>query len=239
MTTYALHLESGPKRRKTMVHVPALLGCVAVGPTTEEAVAATPEAIGAWLRLLQRHGERVDPDAPVDLVVAEHITEGGWLGNGSPYIVLATDLVPLSDPEVADALGRFGRLRDELAAWAATRTDADLDAMPPGGGRSERAILLHLLAVPGAYLSPVLGGAPGFSALQTAAERGVVALPDALRRVADMVDALVATATPVQRTAVIERPKDTRTFTKAVRRILEHDWEHRAELSRRLGGPAT
>ena len=31
---------------------------------------------------------------------------------------------------------------------------------------------------------------------------------------------------------------DTRTLCKALRRILEHDWEHLAELARRPGGPA-
>lgn len=64
MATYRLFLESGPRRRKTMVHVPDLLSCVAVGPTTEEALTATPAAIRAFLHFLRRHGEPVDPDAP-------------------------------------------------------------------------------------------------------------------------------------------------------------------------------
>ena len=74
MTTYDLYLESGPRRRKTMVHVLDLLGCVAVGPTTDDAIAATPEAIRAYRRFLCRHGEDIDPDAPFDTRVAEHIT---------------------------------------------------------------------------------------------------------------------------------------------------------------------
>ncbi len=40
-----------------------------------------------------------------------------------------------------------------------------------------------------------------------------------------------------ERAAVRERPKDVRTLRKALRRMLEHDWEHLAELSRRPGGP--
>jgi hypothetical protein len=32
--------------------------------------------------------------------------------------------------------------------------------------------------------------------------------------------------------------KDARTLRKALRRVLEHDWEHLAELSRRPGGPS-
>jgi predicted RNase H-like HicB family nuclease len=193
MTTYALYLESGPKRRKTMVHVPALLGCVAVGPTTDEAIAATPDAIRAYRRFLRRHGEAADPEVPF------HV---------------------------------------EVAAWVTTRADADLDAEPDGGGRTVRAILLHILATPGAYLAAALGGAQGFSALQTAAERGSVPLAEALRRVPAMVEARVAAAAPGQRTGVVHRPKDVRTLTKAIRRTLEHDWEHRAELARRPGGPA-
>jgi len=48
MTEYALYLESGPRQRKTMVHVLDLLGCIAPGPTTADALAVTPDAIRAF-----------------------------------------------------------------------------------------------------------------------------------------------------------------------------------------------
>ena len=107
MTTHALYLESGPRRRKTMVHVLDLLGCVAVGPTTEDALAATPDAIRAYRRFLHRHGEPVDPDAPFETQVVEHVTEGTWLGNGSPYLVFGPDLEPITDAEIETYLRRF------------------------------------------------------------------------------------------------------------------------------------
>src|SRR5688500_13484127 len=143
MTTYDLYLESGPKHRKTIVHVVDLLGCVAVGPTTEEAVANTPEAIRAFRRFLCRHGEPVDPDAPFETRVALHITEGDWLGNGSPYFTLDRDLEPLSDDEVARLFDRVDWLCEELAEWAAGRTDAQLYAAPARGSRTARAIPVH------------------------------------------------------------------------------------------------
>src|SRR5262249_20971480 len=96
MTTYSLYLESGPRRRKTSVHVLDLLGCVAVGPTTEGALAATPDAIRAYRCFLHRHGETVAPDAPFGTRVVEHVTEGMWLGNGSPYLVFGPDLEPVT-----------------------------------------------------------------------------------------------------------------------------------------------
>ena len=237
MTAHALYLESGPKRKKTMVHVLDLLGCVAVGPTTEAALAATPEAIRAYRRFLRRHGEHVDPDAPIETRVVEHVTEGEWLGNGSPYLVFTPDLEPLTAEDIATYVGRFLGLRAELAAWAETRTDEQLAAPPAERGRPARAVLLHLLGATGGYLSAALGGARGFSAVHGAAERGELPLAAALRRSAAMAAERVHATSPDERAAVRELPAGRRTLRKALRRMLEHDWEHLAELSRRPGGP--
>ncbi len=237
MTTYDLYLESGPRRRKTMVHVLDLLGCVAVGPTTEEAIAATPAAIRLYLRFLRRHGEPVDPEASFDTRVAEHITAGAWLGNGSPYLIFGPDLDPLGDEEIGRLLDRYRWQREELAAWAATQTDEWLDAQPADGGRPARAVLLHALGASGGYLAAALGGAPGFSRVAGAAERGELELPEALRRTITLAIERVHATTPEQRAAVRELPQGPRTLRKALRRMLEHDWEHLAELSRRPGGP--
>ncbi len=236
MTTYALYLESGPLHRKTMVHVLDLLGCVVVGPTTEAALAVTPDAIRAYYRFLRRHGEPVDPDEPFDTQVVEHITEGDWLGNGSPYLVFGPDFQPVTAEEVETFLKRYHWLHEELASWAATQTDEQLDA-PALGGRTARAVLLHVLGATGGYLSAALGSAPGFSRLHGAAERGELGLAEALRRSAALAAERVRATTPEERAAVRQLPKGARTLRKALRRLLEHDWEHLAELSRRPGGP--
>ncbi len=237
MTTYALSLESGPRRRTTMVHVLALLGCVANGPTTEEALTATPDAIRAYRRFLARHGEPVDLDAPIETHVVEHVTEGAWLGNGSPYITFAADFAPVSDDEIRTWLHRCQDLRAELATWAAAQSDEALDASPAGTGRPARAVLLHVIGATGSALSWALGSARGFGAVQGAAERGEVVLAEALHRTGEMVAERVAATTPTERSAVRELSSGSYTLRKALRRILEHDWEHLAELSRRPGGP--
>ncbi len=236
MTVYDLYLESGPLRRKTMVHVLDLLGCVAVGPTTEAALAAAPDAIRAYRRFLSRHGEPVAADAPFETRIAEHITEGDWLGNGSPYLVFGPDLQPVADEEIEIFLKRYHGLREELAAWAATQTDEQLDA-PPDNGRTARGVLLHVLGASGGYLSAALGSAPGFSHLHGAAERGELGLAEALRQSGTLAADRVRATTPEERATVRQLPKGPRTLRKALRRMLEHDWEHLAELSRRPGGP--
>ncbi len=96
MQTYKLYLESGPKKKKTMVHILDLSGCIAKGPTTDEALARTPDAIRAYLRFLSRHGEAVDRGSEFETLVAEHVTEGQWLGHGDPALVFQPDLEPLT-----------------------------------------------------------------------------------------------------------------------------------------------
>ena len=238
MTEYGLYLESGPRRQKTMVHMLDLLGCVAVGPTTEAALGATPEAIQAYLRFLNRCGEPVDPDAPFTTRVEEHVAQAGlWLGNGSPYVTYGPDVEPLSEAATEVLLGRFHTLREALASWAESAADEQLDAPFAGSSRTPRAILHHLLGGPGAYLSPILGGSTGYYAVTTATERGELPVVNALRKIREMAIERVRAATPEERSTVRQRPKEVRTLRKALRRLLEHGWEHLAELSRRLGGP--
>ncbi len=109
MKTFGLHLESGPRRRKTMVHVPELLGCIANGPTTEDALDATPAAINAYRRFLCRRGEAIDPDAPFETVIREHNTEGDMLGEGSPYVTFVGDLQPICERNSRRIWVAFGR----------------------------------------------------------------------------------------------------------------------------------
>lgn len=234
-TTYALYLESGPQRRKTMAHALNLLGCVALGPTTEAALAATPDAIRAYLSFLRRHGDTdaPDPSAPFTTEVVEHITSGSWLGNGSPYLIFAPDLTPLTDAELTACLARCDWICDDLAAWAAQHAATQLDAQPADGGRPARAIIQHVIGAQGAYLAAALGGAPGFNALARAIERGERAASEALIESAALVTERVRRLTPEQRGSVRTLPSGQYTLRKALRRILEHSWEHLRELERR------
>ena len=161
MTLYQLYLESGPRRKKTMVHVLVLLGCIATGPTTEEALERTPKAIGDYLRFLQRHGTVVDMDANVRTQVAEHITEGIWLGNGDPSIVFQPDLEPLIAEDAEEFFKRMEWMRSEVIDMVGGLSEEQLEEKPQPKGRSVKAILEHILESEFAYMRTVwsVGGA--------------------------------------------------------------------------------
>ncbi len=237
MTMYDLYLESGPRRKKTMVHVIQLLGCVATGPTTEAAIEATPNAILAFHRFLTRHGEPFDHEDPIELRVIEHPTEGVFIGNGTPYVTYGPDLDPISDEEIEQLLKRTDWLYGEVIAWTEGLSAADL-AFKPAGGRANNEVLLHIMGSQSSTLSISLGSAPGFGKIRSAAERGEMPMVEALSRMAPMVRERIAMTSPEERNAV--RTLDTGTFTlrKSLRGTLEHLWDHLTELSNRPGGPA-
>jgi len=236
VTMYDLYLESGPRRKKTMVHVIELLGCVATGPTTEAAIEGTPDAIRAFHRFLARHGEAIDHADPIELRVIEHLTEGVFIGNGTPYITYGPDLHAITDEEIGRLLNRVDWLYEEVIAWAERQLPPDL-AFKPAGGRANHEVLLHIMGSQASALSISLGSAPGFGKIRGAAERGEMPMAEALSRMGPMVRERIAATTPEQRNAV--RVLDTGTFTlrKLLRGTLEHLWDHLTELSLRPGGP--
>jgi uncharacterized damage-inducible protein DinB/predicted RNase H-like HicB family nuclease len=236
MRTYALYLESGPKKKKTMVHVVELLGCVAKGPTTDEALAATPDAIRACLRFLKRHGEKVDPDAPFTTTVAEHVTEGQWLGNGDPALVFQPDLGPLTVKNTQTYVQRLEWTRAEVVQRVSGLTHAQLEADPGSKGRSIRAMLEHMLESEHVYLSSI-GKIEGLPAPGTIVQKREGDLMHWMGHVRKIEVERIWSLTPEERSNVVQHWKQTWTARKALRRMLEHEWEHLIELCERLGKP--
>ncbi len=237
MIEYGLYLESGPRRRKTMVHVLDLLGCVTRGPTTEEALDATPDAIRAFLRFLQRHGEQVEPEADFCTVVVEHVMEGPWLGNGNPAGGFGPDFEPLEPAEQAILLRRLGWLQSDMLRLIDGMPPAELAAEPEGKGRSIHRILEHVVESQCAYLRAALGKVEGLAYAMRAVRQGPQALPIALAGVWEITDARLEQMTEPERALLIQRGQVAWTARRALRRMLEHGWEHLVEVAARVSEP--
>jgi uncharacterized damage-inducible protein DinB len=230
--TYDLFLEHGPKRRKTMVHVIPLMGCVVGGPTTDEALDATPDAIRTYARFLRWHGEAIDPAGRFRTRIAEEVTEGPFLGNGTA--VFGPDARPLQRREVEPLLARHAWIREATLELVASLDRRGLERKP-AQARAVGGILQHVLGAEGAYVSSGLGADRELNKLGRDAEKGELDVRDALAQAGELVAADLRAATPAQLKAVIPHGQQIGSARRTIRRALEHGWEHFQEIGERLG----
>ena len=230
---YALYLESGPQRKKTLAHVLDLLGCVVQGDTTDEAVAAAPDTIRAYLRYLARHGEKVDPDAKIETRVAQHNTEGMFSGQA----IWPQDLKPLAPSALSRYLRWLDWSRADLLMLVKSLDDKSMRAKPPKG-RALRDILLHVLGADKSYVYRLVGPLKAMGEPTNAADRGDLDLRVALREARAAAIDRLKTLTPAERARVRKAGQSTHSAHRVIRRMLEHEWEHRREIAVRLGREA-
>jgi len=226
MRTYDLYLDSGPMMKKTYVHVPQLLGCIARGDTSDEAVANAPGAIRAFLAFCARAGERVDDAGDVRVRVAEHVTTNQWPGNGSG--LLPTDAKPLTPREIDALMPRLAAIHAGLRRLTNKLTPKQLDAAS-SKGRPISRILQHV-CVEGAYLR----GIAGSSRLKGDVEKGRLDPHDALDQLFELEQQRLRAMTKDERSEVIMRGQTPWSARAALRRMLEHGWEHYIEIAERL-----
>ncbi|MFI5392141.1 MAG: hypothetical protein ACHQY1_00235 [Myxococcota bacterium] len=232
MTTYGLYLDHGPKRKKTMVHVIDLMGCVHNGPTTDQVLEETPAVIRDFLAFLADHGDPVDPVAPFDVRIAEEITEGQWLGQGIE--VFGPDHDPVKPAELKRLVTRHGWIREATLELVGELSVRQLRAKP-ASGRPIGDILLHVMGADCGYLSSGLAIDRTMNRLNRDAEKGELDVREALAEGAELFAADLLAATPAQRSAVIPRGQSIGSVRRTLRRSLEHSWEHFQEIRTRLG----
>ena len=233
MSGYPLYLESGPQHKKTLAHVLDLLGCVVQADTTAAAVAAAPEAIGAYLRYLRRHGEKVDPDAEIVTDIAAENTEGLFSGQA----LWPQDLKPLAPAALARYVRWLEWSRADLLALVEGFDEKRLRAKP-AVGRSLRDILLHVLEADKSYVYGLVGVLKTMGEPTNAASRGDLDLRVALSEARAAAIERLKKLTPTERGRVRKAGKSTVSAHRIVRRMLEHEWEHRREIATRLGREA-
>jgi hypothetical protein len=233
MTEYALYVESGPQHKKTLGHVLDVLGCVVQEDTTEAAVAAAPEAIRAYLRYLGRHGEKVDPTGKITTRIAAENTEGLFSGQA----IWPPDLKPLPRAALARYVRWLEWSRADLLSLVEGMDDKELRAKPTTG-RSLRDILFHVLDADKSYVYGLVGPLKAMGEPTNAADRGDLDLRIALIEARAAAIERLKKLTPAERSRVRESGQSTYSAYRVIRRMLEHEWEHRREIARRLGREA-
>lgn len=216
-----------------MVHVPELLGCTASGPSTEDALASTPDAIRAFVQFLHTHGEPVTLTDEIELDLVEHVMEGVWLGNGDPSVVFAPDLDPLSEDDVDQYTRWLSWMGADLRELVLPLGENNLRETPATKGRSIQAILEHILEAEYAYMY-AYGRIDGLPASGSIISKRTGPLLDWIDFVRAREIERLKSLSEVERNTPFIHWKYTRTGHKVLRRMLEHLWEHLVEIKTRL-----
>jgi len=234
MKEYALYVESGPRKRRTMVHVLDLLGCVVRGATTEVALEATPDAIHLFLRFLLAQGDKVNPLEPFSTDIVEHVMEGSWIGNGDPAPGFGPDFETLSEQDLRTYLQRLTWMEKGLLQVTLGLTDDQLTADPADGSRSFFQILEHTAGAQCGYLTYLVGRVPGLPPALKSVQQGPQDLHASLQSLWAVIHQRLEALTPEERQQQVPHGQVTWTARRCLRRMLEHNWEHLVEISELL-----
>jgi len=140
-------------------------------------------------------------------------------------------------PLAPAALARYVRWLDwsraDLLALVKGIDEKGLRAKP-AKGRSLRDILLHVLDADKSYVYGLVGPLKTMGDPTNAADRGDLDIRVALKEArAAAIDRLKA-LTPAERRNVRRAGQSTYSAHRVIRRMLEHEWEHRREIATRL-----
>ncbi len=243
MARYPVYLEVGADGR-CLAHVLDLPGCVVRALTRGDALAALPEAIRAHWAWLRRHGEDA-PDAgeSVEIKVAEE-QAGGPFDPGDAAALFAPDRGPVSDEERTRYLRLMDHTRADLLALARDLSDAVLDWTAPYTGVAPaqpaftlRRLLRHVGNAEQWYVSRLV---PPETLPPEWEEDDQLPLFDFLEMERRTALARLSQLDEAQRrevtypTAWTDHPEEAWTARKALRRAVEHERQHTAQVRRIL-----
>lgn len=229
MTLYKLYLQSGPKFMKTEVRVLELLGCTTNGPTTEEALAMTPEAIRDYLRFLERHGEAVDVNQAIETEVALHNTEGLM----NPALIFEPDREPVSKADVEIYIERLIWMRSDTLDLIEGLSERQLTEKPEPG-RSIRRILEHIYGAEYNYVRR-FGKIDGVAGPGNVEDLALPELLDLMDYVQEKEIVHLRSLSDAKRSEPIIHKSYNNTPRQYFRFMVEHHWEHMNEIRDRLG----
>jgi uncharacterized damage-inducible protein DinB len=104
----------------------------------------------------------------------------------------------------------------------------------PSKGRSLWDILLHVLDADKSYVYALVGPLKTMGEPTNAADRGDLDLRVALQEARAAAIDRLKKLTPAERARIRKAGQSTYSAYRVIRRMLEHEWEHRREIAARL-----
>ncbi|MEO5952221.1 MAG: DinB family protein [Chloroflexia bacterium] len=234
--TYHVYIESGSGG--AISHVAELPGCFGVGSTVPLSVAATPGAITRFLAWLKSHREPLVPEAHVlrpsmvDLGISEVRDNGAPLVAGSKAALFPFDQEAWDDYKLERTLRWLGYSRADLLAKIDGLTDDDLKRRHVAPDRTLWQTLWHVADAEYGYITHVIGDLLGKEAVT---EDYPADIKERLRVTREIFVRYARSIPPDKRSEITyptwsDHPDEPWTLAKAMRRAIEHELEHLAEL---------
>lgn len=221
-----------------MAHILALPGCIARAPTQTEALHQLPHVIRAYHDWLRRHGEAAPPlDEPVEIAIADMSTGFGPFNPGDAAALFAPDRQPITPDEIDDHLRLMSYSRADLLALVRTRPDQILDWQLDAQSFPIRRLLRHIGNAEEWYVSRIAPPETLPPEWEHDEDMPVMDFLEMERRTAG---ARLRQLTEAERSQVFHPQRGTRhpeelwTARKAMRRCLEHEREHTAQIGQIL-----
>ncbi|HIE37753.1 MAG TPA: DUF664 domain-containing protein [Anaerolineae bacterium] len=230
---YAVYLEMAEDGR-CMAHVPDLPGCIVRASDRDEALRRVPEAIRETLAWLRRHGEAVPTEEkPVEIEIAAESIGFGPFDPGDAAALFPPDREPVSPEEMERAFRFMAYARADLLALVRDLPDELLDWQPDERSFSIRRLLRHVGNAEEWYVSRLVPPETLPPEWKHDEEMPVFEFLEMERRTAI---ARLRQLTQEERAGVFYparwtgHPEEPWTARKVLRRFLEHEREHTAQV---------
>jgi uncharacterized damage-inducible protein DinB/predicted RNase H-like HicB family nuclease len=233
MTRYPVHLEITDDGR-CMAHVLDLPGCIARASSRDEALRQLPEAIRGYHGWLRRHGETAPPeDESIEVEIAGESLGLGPFDPGNAAALLPPDREPVAHEEMEHHFRLMAHTRTDLLALVRDLADEVLDWQPDPQSFSIRRLVRHIGNAEEWYVSRLVPPEtlppewehdeelPIFEFLEMERRTTVARL----RQLSD--EERSGVFYPTRWT---QHPEEPWTARKALRRFLEHEREHTAQV---------
>jgi predicted RNase H-like HicB family nuclease/uncharacterized damage-inducible protein DinB len=233
MARYPVYLEIGADGR-CFAHVLALPGCIARALTRDEALRRLPLAIVDHLAWLRSHDEPVPlPGEAVEIEVAGEISGTGPFDPGSAAALFPPDYHPVTLEEMDRFFGLMAHSREDLLALVQDLPGSLLDWLPHPGSFTIRQLLRHVANAEEWYVSRLVPPETLPVVWQNDQDLSTRQLLDMSRRTAM---ARLRLLSEEERSGVsyptcwTNHPEEGWTVRKALRRFVEHEREHTAQV---------
>jgi uncharacterized damage-inducible protein DinB/predicted RNase H-like HicB family nuclease len=241
MTRYRVYLEIADDGR-CMAHVldpstgsgQALPGCIARASSRDDALCQLPDAIRDYHAWLRRHGEPAPPeDEPIEIEVAGESTGFGPFDPGDAAALFPPDREPVTHEEVERYCRLMAYARADLLALVRDLPDDVLDWQLDPQSFSIRRLLRHIGNAEEWYVSRLVPPETLPPEWEQDEELPIFEFLEMERRTAV---AWLHQLTDEERSGVFyptcwtQHPEEPWTARKALRRFLEHEREHTAQV---------